>query len=81
MPQCHGVAGRRVTYKQLTGKEGICAPSVSDVASADDDIEAVMSKKLDSPRKAPRPPGRVPKEFQQFEDFVKRVVSVPKKRN
>jgi hypothetical protein len=31
-----GVAGRRVTYKELTGKEGF-KRSVNDVASADDD--------------------------------------------
>jgi transposase-like protein len=30
-----GIAGRRVTYKQLTGKDGVCPPSVSAVASAD----------------------------------------------
>jgi hypothetical protein len=37
-----------------------------------------MSKKADSPRKAPRPPGRVPEEFRKFEDFVRKVVTVPK---
>ncbi len=34
-----GIVGRRVTYKQLTGKEGVCAPSVSAVASADDEVQ------------------------------------------
>jgi transposase-like protein len=38
MAAMQGIVGRRVTYKQLTGKEGVCAPSVSDVASADADI-------------------------------------------
>ena len=37
-----------------------------------------MTKKVESPRKAPRPPGRVPEEFRRFEDFVRKVVSVPK---
>lgn len=35
-----------------------------------------MSKKSISPPK--RPPGKVPKEFQRFEDFVRKVVAVPK---
>jgi transposase-like protein len=38
MAAMSGIVGRRVTYKQLTGKEAVCAPSVSDVASADDDM-------------------------------------------
>ena len=38
-----------------------------------------MSKKATAPRKAPRPPGRVPEEFKRFEDFVRKVVSVPKR--
>jgi hypothetical protein len=37
-----------------------------------------MSKKTHSPRKAPRPPGRVPEEFRKFEEFVRKVVTVPK---
>ena len=32
-----GIVGRRVTYKKLTGKEGVCAPSVNAVASVDDE--------------------------------------------
>jgi len=30
-----GIVGRRVTYKKLTGKEGVCAPSVNAVGSVD----------------------------------------------
>jgi len=32
-----GIVGRRVTYKKLTGKEGVCAQSVNAVASVDDE--------------------------------------------
>jgi len=32
-----GIVGRRVTYKKLTGKEGVCAPSVNAVANVDDE--------------------------------------------
>jgi hypothetical protein len=35
-----------------------------------------MSKKTIHP--PPRPPGKVPKEFKRFEDFVRKVVTVPK---